>query len=242
MIPMDSPNQGLPEPLDTIFLFFKEGFVPVRVTALNTLTYDFDPEKERDSFPGITSGEFYEYGVLASKILNTPDLLYYTNSDVLQVVRIGVAPSEIKIFQEYPIGSKLNTLPQFSWSAQYTQFGGVSGLKTPYYKPTSKVELLVLPGTEPSFDFYNSSPDTEYPKLRLEIAVFSYVFLNDSNYLWQQINGVFPTKAKKYTLGNPKNLIDLTSIQHNLKDKGRGAITIPYSVSSPGDIVKAGGK
>ncbi len=228
-----------PTELDVLFLLFSEGMVPVRTTTVNRVIYDYDPQAEKSGFTGIAADTWYAYGVLASQKLNSNDMLLFSNSNNLLYVTFGIDPSVMQLYREYPKGVPVNIFGNNYWSQTNTQFGYVSGLMSKYMKPSDDSGMLLTPQQEPAFYFYNPTSELIYPKLKLYMSFIEYDYINDSQYIFDMINGTYPKKAKSYTLGSTNNPLKYAQEKENLM-KGK-AVLVPYTVASVKDIQNAGG-
>ncbi len=220
---------------DFLFLLFDEGMLPVRVSAVNVLEYDYDPTKEIQDFAPLSPGEYRNIGVLASTLLNAKDLLLFSQPDMLLHVSFGISPAGVKMFQSYPQGKKLRTFSTFTWSSSDTAFGSVSGAASPLMNASERGGLMILPQTEPGFELLNSEPVPVSPIFRLGLRFFGYEFITDASYCFDMVNHVYPRGPKSYSMGNAEAPFSIASNIRNLK-KGVYLI-IPYNTASPSDIV-----
>ncbi|MEM3301678.1 MAG: hypothetical protein QXX23_06985 [Thermoplasmata archaeon] len=225
----------LPAELDVIFMGFKEGFVPIRVSTRNLVTYYYDFKVERPNYLGIPPNSYSTLGTLSSTGLNTQDILYYTNSSQLMVVRVGFSPTNLRLFYEYPKGVKVNTFGNFVWSETLPQFGFINGFESPFLEPTDKLEFLLIPKTDIAFDAYNNTNSTVYPVFNLTISTFSYVYLRDPQYILDLMNQAYKQVPYKYTIGSYISPVSYVESKVNLMPGGP-PVPIPYDATSVSDI------
>ncbi len=216
---------------------FKEGFVPIRVNTRNLLTYYYDFKQERTSYSGIPPLSYSSLGTLSSTSLNTQDILKSSSNTELMAISIGVAPTELRVYYEYPKGSKVNTFGNFTWSDTIPQFGFVNGFETPFLNPTDKLEFLLLPQTDVAFDVYNNTNSTVYPVFNLTISTFTYTYLKDAQFILDMMNLVYKLVPYKYTIGSYNNPVSYAQSVKNMMPGGP-PVPIPYNTTSVSDINK----
>jgi len=226
---------NLPTELDVIFMGFKEGFVPIRVSTVNMVTYYYDFTQERANYKGIGPLQFSSLGTLSSLSLNTQDILKSSKNTELMVIRVGVSPTNLRIYYEYPKGVNVNTFGNFTWSSTLTQFGFINGFESPFLEPTDKLEFLLLPQTDVAFDAYNNTNSTVFPVFNLTISIFTYAYLKDPQYIVDMMNMVYKLVPYKYTIGSYSNPVSYAQSIVNMLPGGPPT-PIPYSAVSVNDI------
>lgn len=231
---------NLPAELDVIFMGFKEGFVPIRVSTRNLVTYYYDFTQERTNYTGISPTSYSTLSTLSSKSLNTQDILLYTTNTQLMVVSVGVSPTNLRLFYEYPKGSKVNTFGNFTWSETLPQFGFINGFESPFLAPTDKLQFLLIPNTDIAFDAYNNTNSTAYPVFNLTMSTFTYVYLKDAQFIIDMMNLVYKLVPYKYTIGTYSNPVSYAQSKVNLMPGGP-PVAIPYDVATVADIKKVWG-
>lgn len=232
---MNSENTELPKELDVLFLGFKEGFLPIRVSTRNYFRYYYDFRVERFNFTGIPPLTFMGINALSSNKLNTNDMLNYSEPNQLMVIRIGVSPNNLRLY--YSEGaSPVNVFsPTQTWYPNNPQFGFITGFESPFETPTQYADIFVVPQATIQFYLYNSAQTTAFPVFNIEMDVFRYEYIRDAEYVYQLMEGTLPKKPYFYTLGNFFTPLTYSTTIKNMKP-GAPAVPIPYTVTSLNDI------
>ena len=233
-------SNNAPQPLDTLFLLFQEGFLPIRVTLTNELSYTYIPANEAANTPignrQIQPSTFISWGYLSSNILGVTDILRYsppTSLNMLLYAEFGISPPDLQMFNEYPARNKLRTFASNVWSENVTQFGYIDGNMSGYNNPSDVSGLLIVPSTDITFDFYNPTQHVQTWQLRIGFVYFTYTLIKDAQYIYDSMNGILPRKPKSYVIGSANNPIPFSSASQNMI---KGAKVIPYEAITKSQI------
>ncbi len=231
-------SDNAPQPMDVLFLLFSEGYLPIRVIGTNIISYKYIPSAEQPTSPYITISpqQFITYGYLASKPLNSTDILYYNfnkASPSLLYAEFGITPDYLLMFNEYGSNKKLRTFGNFTWSQNVLQFGSVSGYDSPYNDVESISGLMIMPNIDITFHFYNPLNTPATWALRLGLDYFTYEPLNDPELIYNIINLATHRKAKVYPVGNSTSLEKFSTFQQNLSPNAK---IVKYGSSTVSEI------
>lgn len=102
---------------------------------------------------------------------------------------VGVFPNNFQMYVRYPTkagnlhGVWPTTSPQDAGAGD--ELGNVDGDDSPYHDPTDALELVLVPGADPSFRFFNTrssatdeKADSEQPVLNAQFARYGFEILN----------------------------------------------------------------
>ena len=223
----------------------KDSFVALQAvrTHTNFLQYNFSAEKSGwlplDAVGGTGTSGVSQSSYLSSQNITIKDLSISDNalsissmqSNVLQVF-YGLKPSYLLVNRRYPSTTPVDQLPEGSLhpSSTYIWVYGVSGFRSPYYRPSPETEFISFANTDVFFDLVNTAPFTIQPEL----------FFVINNIIVQPITDkAIIAKILTPASGIPRKIIDVGQIYGSVSwnpEKYAGAVEFTQA-----DIL-AGGK
>jgi len=166
-------------------------YIPLRVMARVEVPYIYDPIAEGQlagplaaspSLNGVTANTYQtalQFG--SNNISGRPsdvfDLTRYPNY-VYQMF-LGVAPSLLRVFLQQPWHTDERSLPIISYTPNYSQSGWWDGLMSPFYRPSRKTQMWVLPGASIALGYENIEPQVVNPLFLFYINALGIAVVTD---------------------------------------------------------------
>ena len=223
----------------------KDSYVALQAvrTHINFLQYNFSAEKSNwlplDAVGGTGASGVSQAAYLESQNITISDLSIDNNAfsiktrenNIIQAW-YGLKPSYLLVNRRFPSTTPVDQLPESSLhpSSSYIWVYGVSGFRSPYYRPSPETEFVSFANTDVYFDLANTAPFLVQPEL----------FFVMNNVLVQ------PIKDKSIIA---KILTPASGIPRKIIDTGQIYGSVPWSSSSYEGIVEftqadilAGGK
>lgn len=206
-------DEMLKENQFVILGFQEDEFLPLKVYRRQKVIMDYFPTQFVNNFYPMVpfggtavSGSFSSYFVSKvalqlKQIANVTNLFNmrppdYPPNELLQV-RIGVAPSPLRLFSYYPSNQPLDQISDtISWSdtTGLLNFGYLDGFSSPLNEPTEQSESFFLPNVEPVFSFENPTSITVTPLLRLYINQLEVRPVNNADMVKKLFDRIVPSK------------------------------------------------
>lgn len=183
-----------------LLLWFKEGYVPVRITG-----------REWANLKPYSLGNVAATSNLGAwdTIIDANSRRYFEpyNEDLFYHIFWGVNKPKARMYVQYPPRENIGNVLSIDRSIT-GDIGYISGDDSPYDGPYSvKTELFSVKERYPAFEAYNPLTDTlTNLLLAAEYMKYSYEILKDRNLVRELILGQRP--ARKYTMGriDPKSM------------------------------------
>lgn len=211
-------EQMLKENQFIVLGFDTDTFLPLKVYKRQKVIMDYFPSQFTSNFyplapfgspstPGVTLSYYAsKISLQLKQIANVTNIFNmnvsdYPTNELLQV-RMGIAPSPLRVFNYYPSNEPLGDIStNIAWSQTtgLLNFGYVDGFASPLNAPTEAGELLFIPKVEPVFSFMNPTATVITPLLRFFINQLIVEPVNDPAMVKKIFDRLVP--AKIVTLG-----------------------------------------
>lgn len=157
-------------------LKFSEGYIFLEVTGWEQVK--FEPY---DNIGTVSADVATNYQNLNDS--SGDDILYVEKGDEKVIhAGIGMEPGFIRRYTNYPEGeNRLRAMPNLGTPTAGDNYGFVDGTDSPYDNPTDAEELLIPPGMNLDFSFYNPDSREREPVLNILSRVYNIRPLNPSN-------------------------------------------------------------
>jgi len=154
---------------DLFGLRYNDGIIFCEVEEYEDVYYD-----GYDRIGEVNSGSSSSFSRLNDS--TGEDILFVPSdrSDVVMHAGIGVAPSQISVYQSYPEGDRsMRSLPNLSQQpTPGSKFGSFDSNDSPYRSPGQFSELVIPPNQRVSFSFENTGSDSHEPVVNLAIRKY----------------------------------------------------------------------
>lgn len=189
---------------DVFALEFNRGFVFLQVTGWEQLQYK--------PYTGVSSiNPQSSSGFSRLEDSNDNDILYVNEGDE-KVIHAGIGhmPASVRRYTNYPESeNRLRTIPNLSAPrpSNGDDYGYVDGDDSPYNNPTDVEELVIPPGVNLDFNFYNPDQnESKQPILNIRMREYNVEILDpreDSNTVKRVLNPGSPMPT--YPVGSIDN-------------------------------------
>lgn len=205
-------EQMLKENQFVVLNFGSDQFIPLKVYYRQTVAMDYFPTQFTNNFyslvpfggtavAGKTSSYFVKAALQLKNVANITNIFNmvepdYPLTELLQV-RIGIAPSPLRIFSYYPSDKALDNISDnMSWStlSGLLNFGYLDGFNSPIDNPSEGSEHFFIPKIEPVFGFLNPTAVQITPLLRFYMNQLTVYPVNDQNMVKKIFDRVVPSK------------------------------------------------
>lgn len=191
-------------------------YIPLRVMARIEVPYLYDAVAEGQipngvppstSTNGITNNAVQTALQLSSsnlpgKPFDVFDISKYP--DLLYQMFYGISPPQLRVFLQQPFRTDQGSLPIIAYTPAYSQEGYKDGFISPFYRPSRKTQVFVLPGLSIALGYVNITPQTVYPQLLFWINALSVAVVTDVDLVYEMVNK--PGVAKIYTVAGLQNV------------------------------------
>lgn len=185
-------------------------YIPLRVMARIETPYLYDTVAEgalpsgvaaSTSTNGVLNNTFVPALQLSSQNLpgkpyDVFDISKYP--DLLYQMFYGIDPPGVRVFLQQPFKVDQYSLPTIAYTPAYAQEGYRDGFESPFYRPSHKTQVFVLPGLSIALGFVNVEPQVVYPQLLFWINALSVAVVTDPHLVLRMITE--PGVAKIYTV------------------------------------------
>ena len=186
---------GFPQPPPV-----SRGYVPLRVIAREFQYFMYDPYEEGQisakipagaGLNGISDLGFTLPSLPGSQFLTGKpyNAFRVTDNSHLYQLFMGIAPSPMRIFMQFPATVGQKNLDLDSWASSKLEFGWFDGFDSPLLRPSPTGKLVIPPQIDIAWGYGNPTPEAVDPLLLFVLNRVQVAIVQDANLVEKMLDG-----------------------------------------------------